>query len=238
VIFKHENVFQTRLQDFTLNMERYLKKLISGGENQYLDFKFCISDSKKISRTLSAFANSDGGRLLIGVRDNGSIAGVRSDEEYYMIETAASLFCKPEIPVSIKQHLAEGKTILEVEVTKGNKKPYLSKGEDGRWLAYFRHGDQNLLANNVLLHLWRKDEREKGILIRFGKPEKSLMEYLKANGTITISGFRKLAKIPSYRAEKILVNLILCKVLEMNASEKGFSYSLCKPIQESKEKAG
>jgi predicted HTH transcriptional regulator len=219
-------------------MERYLKKLISGGENQYLDFKYCISDCKKISRTLSAFANSDGGRLLIGVRDNRSIAGVRSDEEYYMIETAASLFCKPEIPVSIKQHLAEGKTILEVEVSKGNKKPYLSKGEDGRWLAYFRHGDQNLLANNVLLQLWRKDEREKGVLIRFGKPEKSLMEYLKVNGKISISGFRKLAKIPSFRAEKIIVNLMLCNVLEMNISEKGFTYSLCKQVEDAAEKTG
>ena len=217
-------------------MEKYLKNLISGGENQHLDFKYCISDCRKISRTLSAFANSDGGRLLIGVRDNKSIAGVRSDEEYYMIETAASLFCKPEIQVSIKQHLAEGKTILEVEVSKGNKKPYLSKGEDGRWLAYFRHGDQNLLANNVLLQLWRKDEREKGVLIRFGKPEKSLMEYLKVNGKISISGFRKLAKIPSRRAEKIIVNLMLCDVLEMNISEKGFTYSLCKKVEDISEK--
>ena len=153
-----------------------------------------------------------------------------------MIETAASLFCKPEIQVSIKQHLAEGKTILEVEVSKGNKKPYLSKGEDGRWLAYFRHGDQNLLANNVLLQLWRKDEREKGVLIRFGKPEKSLMEYLKVNGKISISGFRKLAKIPSRRAEKIIVNLMLCDVLEMNISEKGFTYSLCKKVEDISEK--
>jgi predicted HTH transcriptional regulator len=213
-------------------MERYLKKLISGGENQHLDFKYCISDSRKIARTLSAFANTEGGRLLIGVRDNGSIAGVRSDEEYYMIETASSLFCKPEIPIKIKQHLTEGKTILEVEVSKGDKKPYLSKGDDGKWQAYFRHGDQNLVANNVLLHLWRKNERKKGVLIRFGKPENALMEYLKANGIITFSGFKKLARIPAYRAEKIIVNLLLCNVLEMNVSEKGYSYSLTKPDQE------
>lgn len=62
-------------------MDHYLKKLIARGENQQLDFKYCISDSRKIARTLSAFSNTDGGRLLIGVRDNGSIAGIRSDEE-------------------------------------------------------------------------------------------------------------------------------------------------------------
>jgi predicted HTH transcriptional regulator len=216
-------------------MEKYLKRLISGGESQRLDFKYCISDSRKIARTLSAFANTDGGILLIGVRDNGSIAGVRSDEEYYMIETASCLFCKPEIPVTIKQHLANGKTILEIEVCKGDKKPYLSLGDNGKWLAYFRHGDQNLVANNVLLQLWRKNDRKKGVLIRFGKPENTLIEHLKANETITSSGFKKIAKIPGYRAEKIIVNMLLCNVLEMNISEKGYSYSLTKPDKKSEE---
>jgi predicted HTH transcriptional regulator len=210
-------------------MERYLKKLIASGESQHLDFKYCISDSRKIARTLSAFANTEGGRLLIGVRDNGSIAGVRTDEEYYMIETATALFCKPEIPVSIKQHKADGKTILEVEVSKGDKKPYLSKDENGKWKAYFRHGDQNLVANNIMLHLWRRNNGKKGVLIRFGKPENALLEYLKLNKTITFSGFKKIARIPSYRAENIIVNLLICKVLDMNISEKGYSYSLSKP---------
>lgn len=209
-------------------MDRYIKKLIKEGENQQLDFKYCISDSKKIARTISAFANTDGGRLLIGVRDNGSIAGIRSDEEFYMVDTAAKLFCKPEIPVVIRQHKAEGKTILEVEVTKGDKRPYQAKGEDGKWRAYFRQNDQNLVANSVLLHLWRKNERETGILIRFGKPENILMEHLKNYGSITLSVFKKIAKIPAYRAEKIIVNLLLCDVLTMEASERGYWYILSK----------
>jgi predicted HTH transcriptional regulator len=213
-------------------MEKYLKTLISGGEGSKLDFKYCISDSRKIARTLSSFANTEGGKLLIGVRDNGSIAGVRTEEEYYMIETASALFCKPEVPIKIKQHNIEGKTILEVDVEKGEKRPYLSKNEDGKWIAYFRHGDQNLAANNIILNLWRKSEREKGLLIRFGEPEKALMKYLTENDSITFSAFRKLAHIPYYRAEKIIVNLLICDVLVMNISEKGFSYSLNKKEKE------
>lgn len=207
-------------------MDRYLRKLINGGENQRLDFKYCISDSRKIAKTLSAFSNTDGGILLIGVRDNGTIAGVRSDEEYYMIETAAALFCRPEVPVTIRQHISDGKTVLEVEVNRGDKRPYEAKDEDGKWKAYFRHGAQNLLANGVMLHLWRLKERETGVLVRFGKPEKLLMEYLEKNGSITISAFRKLARIPAYRAEKIIVNLILCGTITIVASEKGIKYAL------------
>lgn len=54
----------------------YLQQLIAEGEHQQQDFKFEISDARKIARSLSAFSNTDGGRLLIGVKDNGRIAGV------------------------------------------------------------------------------------------------------------------------------------------------------------------
>ena len=63
----------------------YIHTLIAEGEHQQQDFKFEISDARKIAKTLSAFANTDGGRLLIGVKDNGKIAGVRSEEEKYII---------------------------------------------------------------------------------------------------------------------------------------------------------
>jgi hypothetical protein len=207
-------------------MDNFLKKLIAEGENQQLDFKYCVSDSRKIARTLTAFANSDGGRILIGVRDNGSIAGIKSDEEYYMVDTAAQLFCRPKITFTIKQHIAGKKTILEVEVSKGSKRPYQAKDENGKWISYFRHQDQNLVANRVLLQVWRKKEKISGVLVKFGKAENSLMDYLGKHGSITLSRFRKIARIPSYRAESILANLIILKVLIMNASEKGFRYEL------------
>jgi predicted HTH transcriptional regulator len=207
-------------------MDSYLKKLISGGENQHLDFKFCVSDSRKIARTLSAFSNSDGGKLLIGVRDNGSIAGIKSDEEIYMVDTAAHLFCRPQISYTIKQHPAGGKIILEVEVMKGNRRPYQAQDENGKWLSYFRNNDQNLVANKVLIRVWRKEEMVAGVLVKFGTAENALLDYLGKNGSITFSRFRKIARISPYRAESILANLILFKVVIMNASEKGFTYEL------------
>ena len=221
-------------------MAGYLRDLIAEGENQMLDFKYCVSDSRKIARTLSAFSNSDGGRILIGVRDNGSIAGIRSDEEIYMVDTAAHLFCRPEIAYTIKQHTTEGKTIVEVEVVKGIKRPYQVKDDNGRWVTYFRHNDQNLVANRVLLQVWRKEEKRSGVLVKFGKAENTLLDYIGKNGSVTLSKFRKIAGISAHRAESILANLIIFKILLMNASEKGFTYvlnpeeplsvSLCDPL--------
>ena len=203
-----------------------MRKLIEGGENQHLDFKYCISDSRKIARTLTAFSNSDGGRLLIGVRDNGSIAGIKSDEEIYMVDTAAQLFCRPEITYTIKQHTTGGKTILEIEVLRGNKRPCRARDENGKWMPYFRNHDQNLVANKVLLQVWRKEGKGKGVMVKFSKAENLLMDHLKKNGSVTLSKFRKIARISSYRAESILANLIIFKVLIMKTSEKGFTYEL------------
>ena len=74
-----------------------LLKRIASGESQILDFKFRIDDQNKIARTLGAFSNSDGGSLLIGVKDNGKVAGCNPEEEFYMIQGAAEISCQPPV---------------------------------------------------------------------------------------------------------------------------------------------
>ena len=61
--------------------KKYLQSLINEGEHQQQDFKYRVSDALKLAKSVSAFANTDGGRLLIGVRDDGQMSGVRSEEE-------------------------------------------------------------------------------------------------------------------------------------------------------------
>lgn len=86
----------------------YIHSLIAEGEHQQQDFKFEISDARKTAKTLSAFANTDGGRLLIGVKDNGKIAGRnRSMPKMYRAKnwpTCASAMKNPlPIPYNINK---------------------------------------------------------------------------------------------------------------------------------------
>lgn len=209
-------------------MSRYIRQLISQGESQTLDFKYEISDASKIARSLVAFTNTDGGKLLIGVKDNGHITGIQSEEEYYMIEAAAHLYCRPEVPFTFRRWDIEGKTILEVDIPKAKKKPFLAKMPDGKWMAFIRVNDQNLLANRVLLKVWEKETINKGTWIKYGDPEKKLLEYLRNNPHITLSKFSRIAKISLRYAEEILVNLILPGILEMEITEKSVYYRLKK----------
>jgi len=203
-----------------------IRKLIQQGEHQTQDFKYCISDSKKIARSLVAFANTDGGRLLIGVKDNGRIAGVRSDEEYYMVESAAKLYSKPEIHFTTRQHSLDGKTILEVIVEPSSEKPHFAKDEDGKWWAYFRKDDENKLANKVMIEVWKRQKSPQGILINYSDDERILLDYLETNEKISVSKYARIAHLSYKKAEQIIINFRTLNILKDVIGENRVDYSI------------
>jgi len=79
----------------------YLLQRIAEGESEVLDFKKTISSASKIAKTICAFANHKGGTLLVGVNDNKTISGVRSEDELYMLDLAAQFYVKPEISLKM-----------------------------------------------------------------------------------------------------------------------------------------
>ena len=207
-------------------MSTHIQNLIAEGEHQQLDFKFEITDARRIARTLVAFANTGGGRLLIGVKDNGAIAGVRSDEEYYMLEGAATMYCKPPVEFRSKEWTINNKTVLEVIIPKSKNRPHFAEHKDGKWFVYIRVADQNLLANRVLLKVWKLEGKPKGVFLRFTEKEKILLEFLEKNPTITLSRFCRIAKISRQKAENILVKFVLLKTIDIIFTEKQTFYSL------------
>jgi predicted HTH transcriptional regulator len=200
-------------------MLHHITKLIAEGEHQRLDFKFEIADAHKIARTLVAFANTDGGRLLVGVKDNGALAGVRSEEEYYMVEGAARMYCKPAVAFSVKEWNLNKKTILEIIIPKSAQRPHFAQQQDGTWKAYHRVKDQNFIVNRILMRVWKLENTPKGVFLKFSDPEKFLLEYLETSDSITLSKFIRLAGISRPKAESILVRFILLKILQMNFTE-------------------
>lgn len=214
-------------------MNSSIYKLIQEGEHQQQDFKYCINDSKKIAKSLVAFANTDGGRLLIGVKDNGRIIGVKTDEEFYMVESAAKIYSKPPISFTTKSWQIEGKTVLEIEIGTSSDKPHYAKDENGKWLAYIRIGDENFLAHKIMLNVWEREKSEHGIHFSYSEDERFLIELLRANFAISFSKYLRMARIPRRKAEGILTNFVLMNIVEMNTlPEEGTHFSLNKNFDE------
>lgn len=207
-------------------MPEYIKQLIAGGESQTLDFKFEVSDFRKIARTLVAFANTDGGRLLVGIKDNGAVAGVRSEEEFYMIEGAARLYCMPEVHFSVKEWQVDRRKVLEVIIARGEDRPYKAVDEEGRWIAYIRQDDQNFKASRIALNVWEKQRGSGPLTIRFRHGERFLLSYLEDKGQLTLSKYRRLAGLTSFEAEAILTEFCLLGIIKIEYSSSQVQFRL------------
>jgi len=207
--------------------ENHIQKLIEEGEHQQLDFKFEISDSKRIARSLAAFANTDGGRLLVGVKDNGAIAGVRSDEEIHMIQAAADMYCQPEVHFTTEEWEINGKTVLEVIIPRDDKVKHKAPDNQGKYKIFVRVKDENLVADPILLKVWKYQKNAKYTKVSFTEPETTLLHYLSEHPSITLDEFLELTPIINKkRAESILINFILIGTIQMEMTSQGTFYHL------------
>jgi hypothetical protein len=216
-----------RALDAITGEESHLMDLIDEGEHQQLDFKYRVDSSQKIAKTLSAFANTDGGRLLIGVKDNGRIAGVDPEEEFYMIEGAAQVYCQPEVEFSAKVYRFEDRHVLEIEVPPSALSPHYAKDENNRWLAYIRQDDENFVVNRVILtYLKDKKPGSRKNLLNYGKEERLLFDFLAEHNEISLSKFAKLGGIPIHEAEKTLALFLKWELIDYRATDKGIRFYL------------
>ena len=58
-------------------------KRIEGGENRYTEFKRGAGDLSPIGKAISAFANTEGGVIILGVENSGVISGVKETPKAY-----------------------------------------------------------------------------------------------------------------------------------------------------------
>ncbi|MFH1706951.1 MAG: ATP-binding protein [Planctomycetota bacterium] len=92
--------------------------LLREGEGLTVEFKERYTS--RIDEDLVAFANARGGTLLLGVRDDGTVAGERLTNDLKARITSLARNCKPPIPVT----MAQAGEIVAVEVPEGTEKPY------------------------------------------------------------------------------------------------------------------
>lgn len=204
----------------------YIQRLIEEGEHEHQDFKFSISDARKIARSISAFANNDGGRLLVGVKDNGNIAGVRNEEDIYVIEQAAQMYCRPSQKVEFTAFKTEGgAVVIRADISRSQTRPVQAQEHDGTWRAYYRVKDENIVAPNLMVRAWQNKDSQNGALLTFTDIEYNLINYLSENTSISVESFMKIAHISRHLAEDIILKLYAMDVIEFIYSESRFKIS-------------
>ena len=110
------------------------------GESEKIEFKENAKTNTYI-KTVVAFANGNGGKIVFGVKDNKEIVGVENEFEVIDgIINAISDSCYPMIVPDISLHTLENKTVILVEIEGGKKKPYYLKSKGVQKGTYIRSG--------------------------------------------------------------------------------------------------
>lgn len=203
-----------------------LRKLVAQGEGSNLEFKRKAAYPDKIVREMIAFANTNGGVLLLGVGDDKTLPGLKFPEDESHVVQEALKKCKPKLPVEEQFiPIGNGRTIIRYDVLESDQKPhYVLIGEQKE--SYVRVNDQSIKASREMREIVKRSQKKKDIRFTYGEHEKFLMQYLDSNPTITLKRFIELSGLKKFYASKKLVILVLADVLQITPHEKGDLYSL------------
>ncbi len=101
-------------------LEKDFDLILKTGESFFIEFKENVN--KDLIKEIVAFSNSQGGKIIIGVKDNGEIKGIEITNKLKSKIVDMARNCEP--PIEVKLHTYK-KNILIIDVPEGNKKPYL-----------------------------------------------------------------------------------------------------------------
>ncbi len=197
-----------------------LKRKVADGEGQRIEFKRKLSEPEKILKEVVAFANTDGGYLIIGVDDNKDILGIRDVDE---ISTVMSKNIEELVAPKLKFSMSiiplnAKRSVVVYEIFKGKNKPYfLNPSIDKRkGIAYYRYEDKSIQASDELLKIIRFEKKnKKGFLLNYSDNNKIAMQMISENNSLTISALQRATGIEKHLASSTLTNLVLANVLKL-----------------------
>jgi len=133
-------------------MTAKIDQLITSLEGKTLEFKRDLSSPRPLLKTLLAFANTAGGRLIVGIDDGRRVIGVEHplDEEERVCSLIADSIA-PRLVPNVELMTVESKTLLVVEVFPSGLRPHYLKAEGPENGVYVRLGSTNRQADRELI---------------------------------------------------------------------------------------
>ena len=201
---------------------KYIRRLISEGENGFVEFKKKANHPDKIVREVVAFANSGGGHLFIGVSDDRKIAGLKyPDEEEFILTRAILDLCRPVIQFDVEtREFRDGKKILHYQIKEGKAKPHFAflHKQHRYGKAYIRVEDKSIQASKEMRRFLKERENfEKPI--SYEESTGHLFKFLEENMHITLSQYCEFTGLNKKLASNKLVSLALSGALKIEPRE-------------------
>lgn len=122
-----------------------LEEIIKRGENDQVEFKRDLSNREDLLETVTAFANTEGGSILVGVDDNGTVVGTYEKKFEERVQSMVSDSCEPAPKIRIEKKELRTRSLYVVQVPEGDEKPYNLRHRG----FYVRAGSTDRLASRI-----------------------------------------------------------------------------------------
>lgn len=208
---------------------RELKQLVSLGEGISLEFKRRVPRAERIAKEVIALANTHGGRILLGVDDDGAIVGVDdAGEEEFVLHRAVDTHVVPPVTYHTERlPIAGRRDVILVTVPESGDKPHHlvdpPEVAQGDGTAYVRVEEMSVEASPESVAMMREEANGAGVTFQFGDNESLLMRYLEDYGRVTVAQFARMADLPAQEASQTLLRLARANVLTLHA-DRGDDY--------------
>jgi predicted HTH transcriptional regulator len=198
-----------------------INKLAQQGEGLKIEFKKKAAFPDKIVKEIIAMANTEGGNLLIGVDDDGTVSGQRFiEEEVFVMQKAIREQIKPELVYEVEVvKLNPKKGVAVFSIPRSLDRPHFIM-ENNRKRAFVRVADRSIQASREMWEILRRGKQSKDMVFTYGEKETILMKALAEHEKVTLREFQYLAKLPRFLASKTLVRLVLANVIQIVPQEK------------------
>ena len=209
-----------------------IKRLAAMGEGAHLEFKNRVPRPERIAREVIALANTDGGKVLVGVDDDGTVLGVKdAHEEFYALQTALADRILPPVDLRFEPvRISRKREVLVVHVPASPARPHVlipDRRADGTLpprRAFVRVADQSVEASREAVNLMKAEGRDDPVTFTFGDAERRLLEYLDRHEQITVREYARMTKTPPWRASKTLVMLARAGIVALHPRPGGDDY--------------
>jgi predicted HTH transcriptional regulator len=215
-----------------------LKQLVALGEGVNLEFKHRVPQGERIAKEVIALANTKGGRILLGVSDDGTVVGVDdAGEEEFLLHRAVEMHCRPAVPYTTERIVIAGeRDVILVSVPESEDKPHhlvtdttapaSGNGAASAGTAYVRVEEMSVEASPESLQMMQADGQASGAAFTYGENESLAMRYLDDYGHITVEQFARIADLSTEEATDTLVGLAQANILRLHADREEDYFTL------------
>ncbi len=209
-----------------------LKKICGNGETQFVEFKQYASEPNQIIEEISGFLNALGGRLFIGVKDDGEPVGLKFAEDdlsflKQQIEVAIAPMIQPKFELV---QVSNKRAVIVMDIPEGEEKPYRAiDPETGTSRIFYRVNDECIKASRELRSIMKQKARNHGQTIVYGEIEAAVLKEIDLAGRLTKTQIQEKLKYNSRNISDCLIRLVTSKVLKIEPATTGDMFQYNQP---------